>query len=115
MLTYRTEVKEVSLVAGRWSRTWPFLNNYPHAANFIISLNDKKTVFQRRQFFLCIYLIPIMPSILCFDPAFSRWVPYFIFIMVPCIVTASMQYKNVKLPFKMLFGQNTLNEQTYQD
>ncbi|WP_303448277.1 hypothetical protein [Oceanobacillus profundus] len=33
MLTYRTEVREVSLVAGRWSWTWLFrqLNYIQHS------------------------------------------------------------------------------------
>ncbi|MFD1446076.1 hypothetical protein [Oceanobacillus profundus] len=42
-MTYRTEVREVSLVVGRWSWTWLFRQlSYPLHSNFIVSEAIKK-------------------------------------------------------------------------
>ncbi|MGY0694880.1 hypothetical protein ACW2QC_19280 [Virgibacillus sp. FSP13] len=45
MLTYRTEVREVSLVAGRWSWTWLILLKNKLEPNFMLSLSIKKSSF----------------------------------------------------------------------
>ena len=50
-----------------------------------------------------------------FDPALGRWVPCFMFIMLPLKAAACMQHKNCRLPLLMVFGQLLYDRRTNQD
>ena len=47
MLTYRTEVREVSLVSGRWSWTWLFLHKNLTKPKFYTFLSLNKSASAR--------------------------------------------------------------------